>query len=358
MKHVYIKAFSSKNLGDDIFIKILADRYNNVEFSLFSTQNYEGKLPKNIRLLNNIPNRICNKVLRMFYDYYLPVEKKFVKECDMIVQIGGSLFMENTSRNWRNNAEFFYKKLGKKYYILGSNFGPYNTDEYLNYYKNIFGEAQDVCFREKYSYDLFKELSNVRWASDIVFSLDTSNIVITNNRKVVISVIDCKSKTTVEDKENYESKIIELCEYFIEKKYEVILMSYCKLEHDEETISSILSKCNNKIKNEIKTYCYDGDIEEALNIMGDCQIIIGSRFHANIIGLLLGKTIIPIAYSDKTINILNDINFKGRVLKVQEIQNFSVDTLTEKDLTYKHDISYQIKNSQKQFEILDKILKE
>lgn len=270
----------------------------------------------------------------------------------MPILIGGSMFIQND-----NN---FQKNLLEKYnfsYILGSNFGPYLTEEYLEYCKKIFSRAQDVCFREKYSYDLFKDLPNVRCAPDIVFSLDTSKIKITNNKKVVMSVIDCNKKTKGEYKEVYENKIIEMIKNFDKNGYKVVLMSYCKAEGDEAAIKSILNKIkDNELKNKIDTYRYDGKIEEALNVMGDCQIVVGSRFHANILGLVLNKTIIPIAYSDKTINVLKDINFRGPILDVRDLEQFNFDFLTEEELNYKLDISMQRKNAELHFKELDKVL--
>ena len=90
--------------------------------------------------------------------------------------------------------------------------------------------------------------------------------------------------------------------------------------------------------------------------MGDCQIVVGSRFHANILGLVLNKTIIPIAYSDKTINVLKDINFKGPILDIRDLEQFNFDFPTEEELNYKLDISEQRKNAELHFKELDKVL--
>ncbi len=343
---IYLKAYAEKNLGDDIFIKIILERYRNHEFFLVSGKNY-----LKFNNLNIKRHRIINKIMKILYNDRVSYEKIYIKKFDITILLGGSMFIQNDKYIKKSIL-----KNSKKYYIIGSNFGPYNTNEYHKYYQNIFKGAMDICFREKYSCDLFKELSNVRCASDIVFSMDISNIKITNNKKVVISVIECGRKTSIVDKEKYENKMVEMCRYFIEKDYQVTLMSYCKSEKDEEAIESILTKCDNMIRKKINTYFYRGNIEEALNVMGDCQIVVGARFHANIIGLLLGKTIIPIAYSNKTINVLNDMNFKGKILKVQEIDTFDVNSLTEQDLNYKHDVSLQIKDAQRQFEKLDELL--
>lgn len=358
MKKIYIDAILEKNLGDDLFIHILTSRYKEHVFYSQTKFNYNDyKKYKNLKIYSGKYVKYTNKLMSGIFKQGKFLGKILKAKCDYMVSIGGSIFME-----WGNidkiKRHFSIYDKEKPYFILGSNFGPYKTNAYKQFIKeNVLRNAQDVCFRDEYSYDLFKDLSNVRHAADIVFTLDTSKIKKTDEKKVIISVIECSRKTTMEDKEKYEKKIIEMSEYFINKNYKVILMSYCKAEKDEEAIESILSRCNNELKSKINTYCYNGNIEEALNVMGDCQIVIGTRFHANIIGLLLGKTIIPIAYSEKTINVLQDMNFKGKILKVQDIENFNVNTLTESDLNYKHDVSEQIKDAQRQFEVLDKLLK-
>ena len=183
------------------------------------------------------------------------------------------------------------------------------------------------------------------------------NIKMTNSKKVVISVIDCERKAKKEYKENYEKTIIDMVNFFEKNGYEIVLMSYCKKEGDEEAIKSILSKIENeKIKSKIKTYFYSGNTEEALDVMGDCQIVVGSRFHANILGLVLNKTIIPIAYSDKTLNVLRDMNFKGKIYDIRNLDNFENNSLKEEDLTYKLDVNFQKKDAQRHFEKLDKVL--
>lgn len=44
--------------------------------------------------------------------------------------------------------------------------------KYLDLTKQTLSLATDVCFREKYSYELFKKNPNARWAPDLIFSFD------------------------------------------------------------------------------------------------------------------------------------------------------------------------------------------
>jgi len=108
-----------------------------------------------------------------------------------------------------------------------------------------------------------------------------------------------------------------------------------------------------KLKDKINIYNYKDNIIEALNVMADSQIIVGSRFHANILGLVLQKTIIPIAYSDKTINVLKDMNFKGKIFDIRDMDSFDVNILTDEDLLYKFDTSSLKLSAEEQFKKLD-----
>lgn len=56
MKKILIKAYTQLNLGDDLFIKILCERYENTEFYLFATPEYKnlkGIKTNNLKILYN-----------------------------------------------------------------------------------------------------------------------------------------------------------------------------------------------------------------------------------------------------------------------------------------------------------------
>ena len=71
----------------------------------------------------------------------------------------------------------------------------------------------------------------------------------------------------------------------------------------------------------------------------------------------MNKTIIPIIYNNKTKNLLFDLNFKGRVIDINNIEKFDISSLNDDDLNYKLDVSFCKKDAERHFEKLDKILK-
>lgn len=342
---IYVRAYLAENFGDDLFMKILTSRYPNHKFYAISNgfKTYKNKY-KNLKVISN---KYIFRVLRK-----LRIEKLIANKCDITLTIGGSMFIEENSND--KNREFIIGK--NPSYILGTNFGPCKTNEYFNNVKEAFKSADDVCFREKYSFELFKDLLQVRCATDIAFLTDTSNIDMNNSKKAIISVIDCERKSDICNKEKYEDKIIEMIHYLEQNNYQIILMSFCKSENDEKAIQSILNKCDSKILEKIDTFFYSGNVEEALSVLADSEIIIGSRFHANIIGLIFNKKIIPIAYSKKTINILEDMKFQGPIININDIEKFNVNQIKDIKNNCIEDIETLKRSAETQFEKLDKVL--
>ena len=183
--------------------------------------------------------------------------------------------------------------------------------------------------------------------------MDTSDINITKRKRVIISIISPEYKLSTEYKEQYENVMLQIIQMFMEKEYEVMLMSFCKMEHDEEEIQNILNKMDEEQRKKIEKYYYNGNIEEAMNVLADSQVIVGGRFHANILGLLLGKSIIPVLYSDKTLNVLKDMNIDAPVIDIRNLKDFDINSITDEDLNKIYDVEKEKIDAQRHFEKLD-----
>lgn len=338
---IYIDSYLDMNLGDDLFVNILTNRYPKHKFYAIA-ENEKGYSKGNLKVYSN---KYFFKILKKFQ-----LEKYLANRYDIVITIGGSMYIENND----NDRDF---SLGKnKRYLLGINFGPYKTEKYYQNIHNMMSKVEDVCFRDKYSYNLFKDLPNTRCASDIIFSMDKSNIKITNRKRAIISIISPKDKLDEKYQEKYENKMIELIKFLDSKGYEICLMSFCKFENDEQEIENIMNKLPENYRDKVERYCYNGNIEQALNVLGDCQLIVGGRFHANIIGLVLGKSILPVLYSDKTLHVLQDMEINVPIIDIRKLDEFDVKSLTDEQLNTHFDVEKQKKDAQRHFEKLDILL--
>ncbi|NQK68628.1 polysaccharide pyruvyl transferase family protein [Streptococcus suis] len=357
MKKVFLKCVFEQNLGDDLLINILCSKYSSSQFYIISDKDIDS-FPNNLKII-----KVPSLLYRLFRKTAFKLKKMnfidsiIISQLDYVVVIGGSMFMETKSMS-DNYDLIWYKKLVKPLYIIGSNIGPIHTNDYLKRLKEeVFSSAVDISLRDQKSYNMISDLSAARYTSDLVFTYDVSPYkTIKSSKKVIISVIDCEKKSSQMKNVNsqlYEEKIKELISYFYTQGFEVELFSFCKKEGDERIIDKII---NELPYYEIKKYFYTGDIDSALRELATSSIIVGSRFHANILGMILKKSVIPIIYNDKTRNMLNDINFKGKVIDLENIVDFNVDDLDESDLEYKCNVELYQKTAQLHFQELAKIL--
>ena len=331
---IYVKAYTVLNLGDDLFIYILCNRYPNIMFYIKEHANHTDifKNIKNLKIIKNID------------------EIKY----DAIVYIGGSIFIENSEESIKR-VDKLKKEIIKENintYIIGANFGPYYQEAYYNKIRNeIFPYMKSVTFRDKYSYNLFKDLNNINYAKDIVFQLDASNIKKIDNNEIGISLIhhlDRKEIKKYYDK--YIDKLKEIAKYYIKKGYKIRLFSFCEIEEDTTAINDLLNKMDDSELKYINITKYNGNIEDILNKLANLKMLVATRFHSIILGLKFNIPIIPICYSNKCTNVLNDINFKNI---------YKMDTLD--DIKYKKipSIHYiDTKDSVNQFKDLDLFINE
>ena len=94
-----------------------------------------------------------------------------------------------------------------------------------------------------------------------------------------------------------------------------------------------------------------------INLISTFEIFVAARFHANILGLLLNICTIPIIYSDKTLNVLNDLSLGDTAVCMEDLNVIYDEDYINKRLKEGNIIDRRIYESNKQFEVLDKLLK-
>lgn len=300
-KKVYVKAYTRLNVGDDLFVFILCNRYPKYEFYIKESAPYTDvfKTIPNINILPDIQNI----------------------QFDAIVYIGGSIFIENSANSILRVLDL-KKEIVKDNiptYIIGANFGPYTSQEYFSTVKNkLLPYIKSITFRDKFSYNLFQDMPNVNYAPDVILSIDTNNIkedvsLKKSNKstgEIGISVIHHLERENLKNNYNdYINKLYEISQYYINLGYNIRLFSFCEYEKDMIAINDLIAKMTDEQLNHIFITNYTGNIKEVLNKISCLKLFITSRFHAMILGFKFNIPIIPICYSDKSINVLKDLDF-------------------------------------------------
>lgn len=358
-KKVFLQFYSRKNLGDDLFAYIIAQRYADSFVAISKGGNPE------LSRLSNLKIHRLNPLMRMLDVFGKVIGIKNVPQllymngCHLMVYVGGSIFIEGESiRAWVLERAF-YLRLRVPFYVLGSNIGPYKSKEFLPIVRDIASLSKDFCLRDQSSYQLMKSVDGkVRLATDIAFTLDATvyqepGFYEKDRETAIVSVIDGYKKFPPDIAKMYEDSIRKISKRLIRDGYRVIFMSFCAFEGDETAISRIIGGIEDK--ESVEVFRYKGDLKIALQMLASSDLIIASRFHAVVLGLVFGKKVLPMAYSDKTIDILNDIKFSGKVIDVRELGSFNIDNLDFSAIPVA-DIAEQKILAEAQFQELDKVL--
>ena len=310
---------------------------------------------KNLSLIHSI--RYIDGFLRKLnveFSVNDAIFKYVSKRCSAVVGIGGSLFMQQD--NWRKIAKNYDETVtnSQNYYLLGCNFGPYKDEEFKTTYETIFNKMNDVCFRDQYSYTMFSHLSNVRIEADIVFGGNLAAPLETKN-EIVISVIDLSWREKLNlFEQTYIEKMTQLSKFLVDNNFKVNLVSFCESQGDLKAINKIFQGLDPISKSHVSIIDYQGDLEKVLKVMNESKGIIGSRFHAMILGWKFQKPVIPIAYSNKTINVMNDLQYEGLSYEIETIINMdNLAILEQINRNKRVDISKAILSSNLQFRKLD-----
>ena len=358
IKKCLVIGYINKNLGDDLFFKILFNRYPNVEFYFYPPSLLLNDYKKIYRKNSNV----------IFYDkeeYYINEKRNLVdnntainlfpmicekaKEVDCYINIGGSIFIQN--KNWKDDDRFIIKNIigNKPSFILGCNYGP-GDDEYHKYLKRWFKKFDDICFRDQESYELFKSLKNTRLADDIVL-IDDDKDINTKRYGLAISVIDVENNPKLKNhKIDYYNYIRNIISLFISKNIGVTMYSFCEEDGDLKAINEILEEVPIEERRYIRIKNYKNNIDAFLNDWKKHEYVVATRFHAMILALKYYQIFLPLVYSDKTTNYLKNLSPKIKMVNINRLKTPSPKTFDFTRVKKEY-------NSEKQFEILDNYLK-
>ncbi|MEK5234326.1 polysaccharide pyruvyl transferase family protein [Paenibacillus sp. FSL L8-0470] len=366
MKKMMVSAYTEFNLGDDLFIKVLCERYPDTRFMIIAPRLYKlvFKDIKNLKVYasDSVLFRGINYVFRKLKLHNNFLQRFLGDQSDGTVHIGGSIFMQG--EHWAEyvaNAEAMRNK-SKPYYLMGANFGPFTDDEYYQVHRRIFPEYTDVSFREQYSYDLFKDLGNVRMAPDIIFQLKYKANETSSGHKppagqtIAISVIKPSSKNLSSFDNLYYEKMKDVAVYFIKQGYAVHFMSFCQHEGDQEAIGQILGLIPAEFQEQTHVHLYKTNIDDILAALAGASCIVASRFHAMILGWVFDKPVFPVAYSSKMVNVMQDAYFTGKYTDFAHLSELTPEEVYDSMATNRLDVTLQANQAEKHFEQLDAYL--
>lgn len=306
---IIVEAYLDNNLGDDIMIKIMVDKFPEHQFFLYSDSTVVQKTFENIK---NLSVKNTNQ------------RKKDLKNIDAYIKIGGSIFQ---IINFKQQVlriigilglmKMRYK--GIKIATLGCNFGPYSTKFGIKLTEWELRNNQLVTVRDQFSFKMltgFRKIDNFFYADDIVYNY---NVLKCDRIKSGLGISVYRSLKNEENNyENYQA-LANIADNYIKRTGKrVSLFAFdSEQENDLSAMHHIFNLSNHK--QSIDLVPYIGDSETFINKYKNCERIIAIRFHSAILADLFKVPFLPIPYSNKLMNLLNDRGFTGDIISIENL---------------------------------------
>jgi colanic acid/amylovoran biosynthesis protein len=366
-KTLLVAFWANYNLGDDLFVSILLKRYPNVSFNLIANKGYkvfsDYSNVRNVGTPVSFYDRVFFRFIKLFstkwyvlryLSRYRSFFKEKIKNTDAYILIGGSMFKESKSSSVSSKIDDLVSRtIKKRKFIVGVNFGPFSSSSFYQSYHNIFSRYDDVCFRDNYSYNLFKDLGCVRVAEDIVFSYQIPDVC-NEKKKVgfVINDFDGHEGLSLL-KKAYEEMILFLVQDYISQGYSVTLFAFQKSEKKylKSFANFVQRRC---LGRRISMFCYEGDIDAFLIEYYRHSLIYATRFHSMILSFMQGQKVCPIIYNKKMLNFIEDVGYNGFYISLDDM-NIEIDSI--RTFNEAAAVKYQFKrNAERHFQSLDSYL--
>jgi colanic acid/amylovoran biosynthesis protein len=361
---VYLFACIEKNIGDDLFIKLLCERYPNIDF-IISEQAEYGSLEKisNLHFSKNMskwiwamslnPKNPIKKaaamLFRAFYSLKLP-------KCDVAVSIVGNAFKNMDYTGWEQ-SRWIRKRIkhAKRFYLISTNFGPYKDDGWKEDFEKIYPKMADVCFRDEYSYELFKHLPNTRFAPDAVISMGKRSREECAEKRVIISLIDCSFAARSEElhraTDAFENVMAATAKKFLGEGYKVTFIN-SNTEQDRPACDRILRMIEST---DVDVLDYDGNLEEVFELYQKSSAVIATRLHTIVLAWLYGLPVVPVVYDIKVENLLDSYKFTCDRYDIKKMNDISEEDIYNSICKYDFALPDKIvEDSKLQFREIDK----
>ncbi|MBQ3094327.1 MAG: glycosyltransferase [Clostridia bacterium] len=354
---VVLYGYFGHNLGDDLFFDTLFRRYPDTVFVVYDANDYRVFFDRyqNVYSYERTEPHAA-KIDRLGAKVHIDdaFERLLLHYADAVIHVGGSIYQQ--VRDWERDLQMRKKryKRTRPFFSISSNFGPYHTVDYAEFWKRQFRKSLDICMRDTYSHGLFADVSAVRYAPDLLFAHPMPAVEPIADR-LFISVnhpLSANGAYTEDQHNAYVRSLIALIKQWTNDGGTVCLSSFCAFEHDDDTVAAILAAVPDGVT--AVNYHGDGRFAPVLTAIASSEYVLATRFHAMVLGLAAGKRVLPVAYSQKLTHVLDDLHFAGDVTDILRLGDTDAAALVAALRAQPpHDVTATVAAAAKQLERLD-----
>ncbi|MBJ7633570.1 polysaccharide pyruvyl transferase family protein [Weissella confusa] len=312
----YVEGYFVKNLGDDLFLKVLLQESQNntyeIEVSKQYFDFYDASFDIDVKkrgLVRSLASYVPYQFTRLFTNL---IGFKYTG----YILLGGSMFIEKNTSLIMLNRRMLNTRMSQHSFVIGANFGPYVTDEFLEWYSAFFKGFKRVSWRDLNSYELFNgEHLNQVVLPDVVLGMDVAEYDDTNLGYDLINIMNM-DRFDEDVKRLYQRFIMNQVFASIQKKRSVHLVSINEAEGDDAAADFFKKEFFSE--NSYVTVIKYESLNAMISEFAHANQILATRFHAMILGWLFQKPTFVIAYSEKTTQFIESWNPEQAFQEIQK----------------------------------------
>ena len=254
--------------------------------------------------------------------------------------------------------EYFNISRDKFYIFMPQAFGSFNKLGFEGLFEPFFRNSTLICARDNASYKYLIEKNenvkpnNLKIFNDIVFSFrekaNKSNLKHQSDLIVGIAPnMHIKKKVISDNNTNSYTDLLTKDILALIKKYPNIKIKLVPTEtfpdkdteDDSSLCKEILKKCNTKNVEFDERYL---NAEAVFDKIGECDILIGSRFHSLIFALSQGIPVLTIGWSHKYVELMKYFELLTYIIPVDKLGNNYFNTKVEEIIDNKLSLNKNI----------------
>lgn len=319
---IIIDAYLDNNLGDDLMIKLLLKRFPQYQFISYT----DSAVIRNT--FSAFDNLTIKNSTQKNTDY---------KNTDLYLTIGGSRFQlaslkQRLWRVYRLRRLRRLKRNGSKIVTLGANFGPYSEKMGVKLTEWEVRKNDLITVRDQEAANFlhnFKRINNYHLADDIVYNLDA----LYERKKPERNGLGISAFRPYRQLQfsypTYEAMAMLADRYIRETGKQVKLFAFDT--EDQNDLSAALHIYNlAEEKSNYEIIPYLGDEQYFLEQYEACERVIAIRFHAAVLADIFEIPFLPVVYSNKMQNFLDDRAYEGASIKLKNLNcDLEFDVLSE-----------------------------
>lgn len=331
-----VDVYLDNNLGDNIMGETLLHylETRNIKCYLLATDEFTyadilAKYP-NVCLITNLKKETLREHNIHFY-----------------IKIGGSMFPHNSIKEGvlRFLTLFQYMQLkrnGVKIFILGCNVGPFSSSIGVYATKKIIKMANLITCRDKETFNFISKIKSKDYYlyPDVVFN--RKDLKIGKQEKGVLGISTYTGYTSNLKKSNlpYSKIMINIINKYIEASpLNKVKLFVFDTGYNSDYPTTYKIYHNVDCKDKVEVVAFDGNIYSFMQEFNKCSYMIGTRFHSIILSLFCKIPVLPVVYSNKSRNILSDLNYQGIKLDISNLININVENIV-KSINIKENLLY------------------